>query len=49
MSKPGSEEILTKREKQLIQTITTVYQQQKFMYDIKTKRCPDGIVNILQD
>ena len=48
LSKPGRKEILTKRDKQLIQTITTVYEQQKFMYDNKTRRCPDRIVNIFQ-
>jgi hypothetical protein len=48
LNKPGRKEILTKRDKQLIQTISRVYVQQKYMYDNKIRRCPDRIINIFQ-
>jgi hypothetical protein len=41
-------EFLTKRERQLLQTITMLYEQQKWMYDNNKRRCPERIVNIYQ-
>ena len=48
MSKPGREELITKRDKELLQTIVKVYEQQKWMYDNKTHSCNKRIVNIFQ-
>lgn len=48
MNKPGREELLTRQDKYLLQTIIKVYEQQKWMYDNKTHSCPDRIVNIFQ-
>lgn len=48
LSKPGREELITKRDRELLQTIIRVYEQQKWMYDNKTHSCPDRIVNIFQ-
>lgn len=48
LSKPGREELITKRDRELMQTIIRVYEQQKWMYDNKTHSCPDRIVNIFQ-
>jgi len=39
---------LTKRDKQLLDTIAKVYEQQKQMYDTKTHQCADRIVNLYQ-
>jgi hypothetical protein len=48
LSKPGRENLLSKRDKELLETITRVYEQQKWMYDTKTHSCPERIVNIFQ-
>ncbi len=48
LSKPGREELITKRDKELLQTIVKVYEQQKWMYDNKTHSCNKRIVNIFQ-
>ncbi len=48
LSKSGREELITKRDRELLQTIIRVYEQQKWMYDNKTHSCPDRIVNIFQ-
>lgn len=48
LSKPGRENLLSKRDKALLQTITRVYEQQKWMYDNKTHSCPERIVSIFQ-
>jgi len=45
---PGREIILSRKEKELLQTIRIVYQQQKEMYDNKKNSCKDRIVNIFQ-
>jgi transposase, IS5 family len=45
---PGRGKILSHKEKELLQTIRIVYQQQKQMYDSKTNSCKDRIVNIFQ-
>lgn len=39
---------LKKRDKQLLDTIAKVYEQQKQMYDTKTHQCPERIVNLYQ-
>jgi len=44
----GRQEKLTKRDKQLLATITKLYDQQKQMYDTKSYQCPNRIVNIYQ-
>jgi len=44
----GREMILSKKEKELLQTISIVYQQQKEMYDNKKNSCKERIVNIFQ-
>lgn len=46
--KPGRKELLTQRDKDLLQTIIKVYDQQKWMYDNKTHSCQERIVNIFQ-
>lgn len=48
MKKPGRSLILDKRDMQLIETIKKVYEQQKLMYDNKSNKCPNRIVNIYQ-
>lgn len=48
LSNPGREELITKRDRELIQTIIKVYEQQKWMYDNKTHSCTERIVNIFQ-
>lgn len=48
LNKPGREELLTKRDRELMQTILKVYEQQKWMYDNKKNSCPNRIVNIFQ-
>lgn len=45
---PGREMILSPKEKELLQVIRIVYQQQKEMYDTRTNSCKDRIVNIFQ-
>lgn len=45
---PGREMILSKKEKELLQTIRIVYEQQKEMYDNKKNSCKDRIVNVFQ-
>ncbi len=45
---PDREMILSPKEKELLQTIRVVYQQQKQMYDTRTNTCKDRIVNIFQ-
>ncbi len=47
-NKPGRKGLLTKRDKELLQTIQKVFDQQKWMYDNKSNSCPDRIVNIFQ-
>ena len=48
MDKPGRKELITTRDRELLQTIIRIYEQQKWMYDNKTHSCPDRIVNIFQ-
>lgn len=48
LSKGGRERLLAKRDKELIETIAKVYDQQKWMYDNNKRSCPDRIVNIYQ-
>lgn len=39
---------LKKRDRELLQTIRIVYEQQKYMYDNDTRKCNDRIVSIFQ-
>lgn len=48
LNKPGRLLVLTKRDKELLQTIRKVYEQQKWMYDNNKHSCPDRIVSIFQ-
>lgn len=48
LSKPGRNAKLSKRDTKLLETIRTVYMQQKYMYDNKTHQYPERIVNIFQ-
>jgi hemerythrin len=48
LNKAGRQQLLTKRDRELIQTIRKVYEQQKWMYDNKKNSCPNRIVNIFQ-
>jgi hypothetical protein len=48
MNKTGRQELLSPRDKNLLQTIIKVYEQQKWMYDNKTHSCHERIVNIFQ-
>jgi hypothetical protein len=48
LSKPGKNVILENRDKKLLETIRQMYEQQKWMYENKTHRCPNRIVNIYQ-
>ncbi len=48
LEKPGREQQLNKRDKGLLETIQTIYQQQKWMYDNKTHVCPGRIVSLYQ-
>ena len=48
MDKPGRKGLLSLRDKDLLQTIIKVYEQQKWMYDNKTHSCRERIVNIFQ-
>ncbi len=48
LSEPGREKLLSKRDRELLETINKVYEQQKWMYDNKTHSCPQRIVNIFQ-
>lgn len=48
LSKPGRNIILEKRDKELLETIRQMYEQQKWMYENKTHSCPKRIVNIFQ-
>lgn len=45
---PARKKILSKRDRELLQTIKILYTQQKEMYDNKTNSCKDRIVNIYQ-
>jgi len=46
--KPGRSRLLEKRDRKLIETIWKVYSQQKWMYENKTHKCENRIVNIFQ-
>jgi transposase, IS5 family len=46
--KPGRSRLLEKRDRELIETIWTVYSQQKWMHENKTHPCENRIVNIFQ-
>ncbi len=48
LNKAGRQQLLTKRDRGLIQTILKVYEQQKWMYDNNKHSCPNRIVNIFQ-
>lgn len=48
MNKPGRGGHLSQQDKDLLQTIIKVYEQQRWMYDNRTHSCPDRIVNIFQ-
>lgn len=48
LNKTDRQQLLTKRDKQLMQTILKVYEQQKWMYDNKKNSCSNRIVNIFQ-
>lgn len=48
LSKGGRQQLLTKRDRELMQVIRNVYEQQKWMYDNKTSSCPNRIVNLFQ-
>lgn len=48
MEKPDREQRLDERNNKLLDTITKVYEQQKWMYDNKKNSVPDRIVNIFQ-
>jgi len=48
MEEPDREQRLNKRNSKLLDTITKVYEQQKWMYDNKKNSVPDRIVNIFQ-
>jgi hypothetical protein len=39
---------LSKRDRQLLETIQKVFEQQKFMFDTKTHKCQQRIVNLYQ-
>jgi hypothetical protein len=48
LNKPERLLVLIKRDKELLQTIRKVYEQQKWMYDNNKHSCPDRIVSIFQ-
>ena len=48
LSKGGRQQLLTKRDRELMQVIGNVYEQQKWMYDNKTSSCPNRIVILFQ-
>lgn len=48
LAQPGRQNILDKRDRKLIETIKLVYSQQKQMYDSKTHKCDNRIVNLYQ-
>lgn len=48
LSKPGRDTVLDKRDKNILETIRQMYEQQKLMYENKTHSCPNRIVNIYQ-
>jgi IS5 family transposase len=48
LQNPEREHELSHRDTELLETITTVHEQQKWMYDNKKKSVPDRIVNIFQ-
>jgi len=48
LDKPGRLVRLTKRDRQLLETIRLVYDQQKLMYDNKIHKCDKRIVNLYQ-
>jgi len=48
LNKAGRQKLLAKRDRELMQTILKVYEQQKWMYDNKKNSCPNRIVNIFQ-
>ena len=48
MADPFKVEKLNARDIKLLNTIKTVYEQQKMMYDTKRNTCPDRIVNLHQ-
>lgn len=48
LNKAGRQQLLTRRDRELMQTIRKVYEQQKWMSDNKKNSCPNRIVNIFQ-
>ena len=48
MSKPDRDAVLDKRNKNILETIRQMYEQQKLMYKNKTHSHPNQIVNIYQ-
>jgi hypothetical protein len=48
LKKPGRSDLLDKRDRELLETISKVYDQQKWMYDNKSHSCHDRIVSIFQ-
>ena len=46
--KPGREARLKKRDREILETIRQVYEQQKGMYDNKTHQCEKRIINLYQ-
>jgi IS5 family transposase len=48
LNKADRQQLLTKRDRELMQAILKVHEQQKWMYDNKKNTCPNRIVNIFQ-
>lgn len=48
LEKPGRNHHLTNRDRELVETIQKVYQQQQWMFDNKTNVCANRIVNLFQ-